>query len=91
MKLFVLFIILTIFLIIISKFIQSHSKERFTEFSEEELEVVNKPFNSKSNPIYMRILQKFNLPVSPLDKNNYCDVLSVFGKFCDVNLTYTNK
>lgn len=90
MKLLIIFIILTIFLLIISKL--SHStKERFSQITKEDLQVLNQPFNTKHDQVYKRILKKFDLTVSPLGKKNYCDVLGIFGKKCDLKLTYTNK
>ena len=91
MKLYVIFIILTIFLLIITNLNQNKSNEHFSEFTKEELQVVKQPFNSKHNRVYMSILKKYDLPISPLDKQNYCDVLGIFGKKCDLKLTYTNK
>lgn len=91
MNLYIIFTILTIFLLIISTLTHTQSKERFSQITKDDLQVVNQPFDSKHNQVYNRILKNFDLPVSPLDKKNYCDVLGIFGKKCDLKLTYTNK
>lgn len=91
MNLYIIFTILTIFILIISKLTHTQSKERFSQITKDDLQVVHQPFDSKHNQVYKRILKNFDLPVSPLDKKNYCDVLGIFGKKCDLKLTYTNK
>ena len=67
------------------------SNETFLELTNEERNALNEPFDSKKNQLYINILTKYNLPISPLDKKNYCDVRGLFQKNCDVKLTYTNK
>lgn len=69
------------------------SRDTFADlvFTKEEREAIEQPYDASKNKMYMRILNKYDLPISPLNKKNYCDVRGLFQKNCDVKLTYTNK
>ena len=81
-----------LFLICIAIGIQyKKSKEWFVSLTDEETQLLVDSFNPNKNNEYIKILSKFKIDESPLDKKNYCDARSLIGKKCDINLIYTNK
>jgi hypothetical protein len=85
---FVLFVVFVFGVLVNTR---NSKKEPFVDLSENERDAIESPYDLNRHATYKAILHKFQLPSSDHPEKNFCDILGLHGKKCDVSLAFASK